>query len=69
MVWPVPGIDVFYPRIEAHRLAIRPSRHIAENERVIGSGVLGFKLSEQHIEEATNISLICRARMIRDKAR
>ena len=69
MAWPIPAINILYPRVEAHRLAIRPSRHIAENQGVIGNGILGFKLGEQYIKEAANISLICRARMIRDQTR
>jgi hypothetical protein len=69
MVWPIPVINILYPRVKAHRLAIRSSRHIAENQRVIGDRLLGFKLSEQHIEEAANISLIRRARMMRNKTR
>jgi len=68
VIWAIAAVNIIYSLVEADPVAGRSRRHITENQSIIGSRLLGLKLSKEHIEEPAYFRLICSARVMRNKA-
>jgi len=69
VIRPVSLVDIAYPLIKAKHLSSWPRSHVTEHQRVIRSGIFGFKLAEQDFTQPADLRLINRARMMGNQTR